>query len=111
MARFKTTAGHFIEVIEKQSIKVKQNRHAEDEVGGLKFHEDKVTPVIEEIEVDATVDVKNRIWVNQVDIPFTPEEEIARDAEELMYEFLKKEPIKLNAEQEMDLMLEGGVEA
>jgi len=109
MARFKAIAGHFREVIKKLPIKIPQTVQAVDENGRPQFAEDKVTPILTEIEVDAFVDYKNREWVDQVNIPFTPEEEIARDAEEAVDESLKNEPIRLTAEEEMNILLDNGM--
>ena len=82
MARFHTQAGYFTQVIEKQPVTITQNEHSKDENGNLLFHEDGATPVMQTVSVDTFVDVPMRVWVDQVDVPFTPEEEAIRDIEE-----------------------------
>lgn len=111
MGRIKTIAGHFKEVMEEQPIKVMQNVHVLDEKGNLLFEEGGVKPLMKSIEVDAMVMVKNKIWIDQIDVPFTPEEEEARDAEEELHEIEKLMPLPLTDRQEMDLLLAEGPEA
>lgn len=110
MPRFKTIAGYFQEVIEKQPIKIMQNQVKRNEAGSVEFDETG-KPIMISVEVDAEVDVKNVIWNDQVNIQFTQEEEDARDAEEAVWENEKSKPIPLTAEQEIDLLLESGPEA
>lgn len=106
MGRFKTIAGYFKEVIEKQPVKIEVNRHAIKEDGSLSFREDGVTPVLERVQVDAEVDVKNVVWVEEEKIPFTEEEERARDEEEAEHErqmILKKaEDLVLAKKEKLD---------
>jgi len=111
MARYKTIAGYFQEVIEKQPIIIKQNVHAKDQNGNARYKDDQVTPVMEEVDVEVLVDVKNRIWVDQVNLPLSTEEEEHRDAEEALLEYEKQKPIPLTDTEEMDLLLESGPEA
>lgn len=82
MARFHTKAGYFTQVIEKQPVTITQNEHATDENGNLLFEENGTKPLMRVVTVNTTVDVPVTVWVDQVDIPFTPEEEAERDAEE-----------------------------
>lgn len=111
MGRIKTIAGHFKKVVEKQPITIRQNRHELDENGVPKFAEDNVTPIMKVVEFEELIDVENVIWVDQVSIPFTPEEEAARDVEEEIHECEKLRPLPLTDRQEMDLLLEEGPEA
>lgn len=89
MARFKTIAGHFKNVIEKQVVKITQTEHVRNDAGHHMFEEDGVKPVMREILVDTFVDVPVRRWIDEVHIPLTPEEEAERDAEEAQYEIEK----------------------
>lgn len=89
MARFKTIAGYFDVVTERQIVQVLQTEHVRDETGVLKFEEDGVKPVLREIMVDTFVDVPVRRWIDEQRIPLTPEEEAERDAEEANYEIEK----------------------
>jgi len=85
MPRFHTKAGYFGKVIEKQVVDIKQNEHAIDENGNFLFEEDGATPVMRTVDVKATIDVPMMVWVEQVNTPFTPEEEAARDIEEAAF--------------------------
>ena len=86
MARFKTVAGYFKEVVEKQPIKIEVNKMVTNEDGSPAFKEDGVTPILERVLTDAEVDVRNIVWVDEVRIPLTEEEEAQKDAEEAEHE-------------------------
>lgn len=111
MGRMRAIAGYFKDVVEKQKITISQNVHVRDDAGNLMFEEDKVTPIMKPMPVEMEADVKNIVWVDQQNIPFTPEEEAARDAEEELHEYEKLRPVPLTDRQEMDLLLESGPEA
>ena len=89
MARFKTIAGFFDMVTERQTVTVMQTEHVKDDSGQLMFEDDGIKPVMRDILVETFVDVPVRRWIDQVNIPFTPEEEAERDLEEAQYEIEK----------------------
>lgn len=100
MPRFHTKAGYFGKVIEKQVVDIKQNEHARDEDGNFLFLEDGATPVMRTVDVKATIDVPMMVWVDQVNIPFTPEEEAEWDAQEAAAELERQENEKKHFEEE-----------
>lgn len=110
MGRSKIIAGHFEEYEEEQIITIRQNVQRVVD-GNLVFKEDKVTPEMAVLEIQQPIRVRNKRWVDQVVIPYTPEEELHRDAEEELEAHMLKEPKPLSVEEEMDLMLESGPEA
>lgn len=111
MARNHTIAGYFKEVVSRQPITIKVTVHQKDESGNLLFEADGTKPLLKVEEKQEFVDVRDRIWVDQVDVPFTPEEEEARDAEEAIWENEKLKPVALTDREEMDLLLDQGPEA
>lgn len=111
MGRHRAIAGYFKQVVNKQLVTIQQNIHLQDENGNFLFEDDGAKPLMEMRPVEVYIDVHDREWVDQVNIPFTPEEEEARDAEEALFEYEKQKPRALTDREEMDLLIDKGVEA
>lgn len=104
--RFKTIPGYFEEIIQQQTVKVMQNVHALDAAGFPLYELNSTKPLMKQVMVDSTVNVPIRIWVDDKQIPFTPEEEAIADIEEAQNE-IKAQSINIDLSAKKKAAIDG----